>query len=235
MCQFKSFIVTKTDVLHDLDEDSHEALIKKYGLKDNTPLPLFVRVEMTPNDGSLFNHSRDNWVFRVDQDYRPGWFSEKEAEEACWPKLQEHFKLRFLMTGILAEIKEGRWFIGGDARINKLSGSAIVGEMRETSQVGVMRETSRVGVMRETSRVGEMRETSQVGEMWETSRVGVMWGTSQVGEMRETSLISDLRSKTATWSAKDKAIVIDRTGPSAVIYTADSAAKLKKAKSQEKP
>ena len=126
MCKFKSFIVTKNDILHDLDDDSHEALIKAHGLKDNTPSPLFVRVEMTPKDGNSFNHVRENWHLRVDQDYRPDWFSEKEAEEACWPKLEATFKARFLLSGNVKELTKGKWFIGGSATIESVLGSATI-------------------------------------------------------------------------------------------------------------
>ena len=181
MCKFKSFIVTKNDILHDLDDDSHEALIKAHGLKDNTPSPLFVRVEMTPKDGNSFNHVRENWHLRVDQDYRPDWFSEKEAEEACWPKLEATFKARFLLSGNVKELTKGRWFIGGSATIESVGDSATI---------------------------------EYVG------------GSATINRVCDSATIAGIYSKTATWKLKDKAIAIDRTGDSVVIYTASKETKL---------
>ena len=200
MCKFKSFIVTKNDILHDLDDDSHEALIKAHGLKDNTPSPLFVRVEMTPKDGNSFNHVRENWHLRVDQDYRPDWFSEKEAEEACWPKLEATFKARFLLSGNVKELTKGKWFIGDSATIEYVGDSATI------NSVG---------------------DSANIKSVWGSATIKRVGGSATINSVWDSATIAGIYSKTATWKLKDNAIAIDRTGDSVVVYTADKATRLK--------
>ena len=59
MCQVKSGLVLKDKVFMPLDYDSHEDMIKELKLKDTTQSPDFVRVEIIPKDGDLFNHNLD--------------------------------------------------------------------------------------------------------------------------------------------------------------------------------
>ena len=208
MCKFASGIIgyKHKKVYFDIDIDSHSELMEKLKIKDETEWPSFVKFEITPKDGDVFNHEKSNWEYKVDSDHSqdrlPDWYDEKKAKEQAWEKVQEVFKARFLVNKKIQEIKEGRWYLKnsnvekmlGTSKAN-LWGTSQVGEMRETSQVGVMRGTSQVGEMRGTSRVGEMWETSQVGVMWETSQVGVMRGTSRVGVMRGTSQVEKLNDQ----------------------------------------
>ena len=63
MCNFKSFIITKSgDILHTKKDNSHETIIeenkKKYDLRDETIDPkklLFARVEIIPPNGDIFS------------------------------------------------------------------------------------------------------------------------------------------------------------------------------------
>ena len=56
MCEFLSAVVTKTKFYYDAFDDSHETLIQKHKLNDNTRTPDFVRIEITPKDGDICNH-----------------------------------------------------------------------------------------------------------------------------------------------------------------------------------
>ena len=153
MCNFFSGIVTKDKTYAGWETDSHEDLIKAAKLDDTTNNPNFVRVEFVPKDGDIFNHNSDNWVLKVDQDFKPEWFTEKFAKSEMRKNLENFVKERFIVDREVDEIKTGRWFLKNGI-IRKLCGDAKVGEMRETSQVGVMMGTSQVGVMWETSQVG---------------------------------------------------------------------------------
>ena len=98
MCRFFSAVVIKDKVLFDMDIDSHEDILVKFGLKDNSPFPNFVRVEVTPKDGDLFNHDLDNWEMRVDQDTRPDWFDAGEYEAKIKTALKETLEQRFIIN-----------------------------------------------------------------------------------------------------------------------------------------
>ncbi len=112
MCNFFSGIITKSGVLFDLDNDSHEEIIKKHKFNDNTKSPDFVRVELTPKDGNPFNHTKENWELNTDQDYTPEWYSPKFAEKEMREALKQLIKVRFIINNdSWKEITDKRIFV----------------------------------------------------------------------------------------------------------------------------
>ena len=81
MCQFFSAVVKPDGIIFDKNIDQHETLIESANLDDTSMNPDFVRVELTPIDGDVFNHDPNNWKFIIDQDLIPEWFDEKVAEK----------------------------------------------------------------------------------------------------------------------------------------------------------
>lgn len=80
MCEFASFILTKSNEYYLENSNSHEDIIDKYHFNDNN----IVRIEMLPPVPILneerytekfLNKLRDpnNWRFKVDQDTYPDW------------------------------------------------------------------------------------------------------------------------------------------------------------------
>ena len=57
------------------------------------------------------------------------------------------------LTGELDELKDGRYILGGDARVRSLNGTARVGSMYGTARVGSMDGTASVGSMYGTATV----------------------------------------------------------------------------------
>jgi hypothetical protein len=108
MCELASFIITPDDILYRLDTDSHEAIVDKFKLKDDTKNPNFVRVEVTPNDGDIFNHDLKNWTAKLDQDLLPKWFKGIENYETSLKKLLKDviFKERFIIDKKNVEVVE---------------------------------------------------------------------------------------------------------------------------------
>lgn len=73
MCTFRSYIVTKTEVLGLDRSDSHTDILEHFNISDTDLLPNFVRVEINrPNEGAD-PLDLSLWFFRVDQDYVPDW------------------------------------------------------------------------------------------------------------------------------------------------------------------
>ena len=85
MCNFFSAIVLKNgEMIYDLNTSSHENLIEKAGIKDDTADAdklTFARIEITPKDGNVFVKKKD-WYLKIDQSIIPVWFS-KELERKC--------------------------------------------------------------------------------------------------------------------------------------------------------
>ena len=147
MCQFKSFIVTKSgDILYKYSSDSHEDIIKKYNLIDNTNDPdkmLLARVEITPPDGNVFENDLSKWNFKIDQSIIPSWWS-KKLEKKCFLVL-EHYLSDVIITGEHEHIEDKHGLYIRDAKIKTIKNSRV-NEMLENSQVNEMLENSQVKI-----------------------------------------------------------------------------------------
>jgi len=61
--------------------DEHEKLIDIANYKDDYDTKNFVRVEISPRNGNYLYP--DDWVLKVDESFRPRWFSPNH-EQCCW-------------------------------------------------------------------------------------------------------------------------------------------------------
>ena len=77
MCKLKSCIVLQDRVFCP-DYDSHDKMLSELKIKDTrkNAESLFVRVELSPEDGDIFSLV-DDWEMTVDQDIKPEWFLEE--------------------------------------------------------------------------------------------------------------------------------------------------------------
>ena len=82
MCKPASFVVTKNRIFWSKLSNSHEDIIEENNLNDSTRSPDFVRIEISPKDKDLTIPMK-NWIFKLDQDFKPEWFDPKEAEIAA--------------------------------------------------------------------------------------------------------------------------------------------------------
>jgi hypothetical protein len=64
MCRTKSGILLKDSVYMSFEHDHHTKMLEELGIKDDSAFPNFVRIEITPKDGDIFNHDLKNWVFK---------------------------------------------------------------------------------------------------------------------------------------------------------------------------
>ena len=97
MCQFFSGIITREKTVWDYDNDSREFLIEKGNLEDLSKSPDFVWVELIPRDGDVFNHNLKNWYLKIDQDFKPDWFSDEFAAKEMKKAIKQVFKKRFFV------------------------------------------------------------------------------------------------------------------------------------------
>ena len=84
MCNAFSAIVTKKGkVLWEFGKDSHDTIITKYKLRDDTAdaeRMKFARIEISPKNMDYLNP--DEWVFHLDERITPSWWSEWYEDEA---------------------------------------------------------------------------------------------------------------------------------------------------------
>jgi hypothetical protein len=203
MCEFKSGIVLKDRIYCPLNHDHHTQMLEELGIRDDSQFPNFVRVEMIPRDGDVFNHDLNNWKLNVDQDFRPDWFDADKTEKEMKVKMQEAFEKMFIIDREVEEISSGEWYLKNGI-IRRLGGNAIINVMRGSSQVK------------------EMWGRSQVKEMWESSQVKEMWGNSQVNVMRGSSQVFIPSSKNVKIvSINDNATVKDLSDKPKLIVAND--------------
>jgi hypothetical protein len=98
MCQFASFIITRTKVYWSSKSDSHEQIIRENGLEElDRETTNLVRVEIFPNWESILD--LDTWKFVLDQDRLPDWTFEGD------PGLEERAR-----KALKRRAQEERWF-----------------------------------------------------------------------------------------------------------------------------
>jgi len=94
MCKAFSCLITKSKrVYWEAGLDSHSDIIKLFLKKDkelkddkDPPYNTFASIEITPENRNYLKP--DKWIFKVDMERRPEWFSPKH-EELCWAEFNK--------------------------------------------------------------------------------------------------------------------------------------------------
>ncbi len=233
MCRPASMVLTETEVHWRGESDSHEAIIKHAGLKDDKLPPDFVRVEITPPGGDL-SRPLERWVYRVDQDVMPTWYNARREEARTRNALHEWFAACVMASGEHETVgRDTRYLCGtvvvgemygsaqvremcGSAQVREMYGSAQVREMCGSAQVGAMRDSAQVRVMCGSAQVGAMRDSAQVRVMCGSAQVGAMYGSAQVGAMRDSAQVGEMGGR-STASRYDRSARVGDAGGDAVL------------------
>jgi hypothetical protein len=102
MCKFASFVLTKDKIFWSENSDSHEYIIKEFGLyPDGSTGPNILPVEITPSMKIKSLTDFDNWDYRVDQDILPEWYDKEREESRTRKALIVRFKKEFKVGGSL--------------------------------------------------------------------------------------------------------------------------------------
>ena len=132
MCQLKSALVLKDSVFMP-DYDSHEQMIKELKLNYKTKNPDFVRVEITPPI-NIFDKPKD-WIFKVDQDLLPEWWSAKFAEKMVREELVKWLDIHVIFDKKIDVLDEGLYWVGGKSVIKSVRGSAVIKSVRDSAVI----------------------------------------------------------------------------------------------------
>jgi hypothetical protein len=126
MCRFFSCLIKKNgDVVYGMT-DSHEDLIQQEGLSDNTNDPskmLFARLEITPDDGNIFNNDFSKWSVHIDQTITPEWLTDN-MKAYCKEILAEVYSKRVFLTG-KHQVVKGIYYAGGDSTVKACGDSTV--------------------------------------------------------------------------------------------------------------
>ncbi len=134
MCRFFSCILTKYDDIYYADDDgklliSHDKIIETEHLNTKDELRTYLRVEITPKDGNVFNHNLDNWTINLDtlSDYIPDWYlrNKQHYDTLLKQELKRVFKEYFAIGETLIKAKPNIAFYR-DCNIENLSDANIL-------------------------------------------------------------------------------------------------------------
>jgi len=216
MCNFFSAIITKNDIIYDPQTDMHEDLIKKARLDDTTLRPDFVRVEINPIDGDIFNHDMNNWQFKIDQDLLPVWWTEdflRIAKERTKQALQDVFgKIIFInvknavITNQRAFLKNSSVEAWGNSSVVAWGNSSVVAWGNSSVEA------------RDNSSVEAWDNASVVA--WDNASV-VAWDNSSVEARGNSSVVIPLSKTINIKSVQDNAVVKDLSGDKPKLIVSD--------------
>jgi hypothetical protein len=140
MCYFVSYIVTESRVYHYPGVDSHDEIIKLAGLRDGVGGGNFVRCEIKPDWTDWADVSK--WRFRTDQDVRPDWYSEADAEQQG----------RIIAQRI---VDSGDWRVGGSLYLSGCTGLSALPDNQNVGGGLDLRGCTGLTALPDGLRVGE--------------------------------------------------------------------------------
>lgn len=128
MCMLKSMILTQDKVFCP-DYDSHSNMLVEMGIKDNSLVPSFVKIEITPPNGDM-RCPPEKWQYSVDQDELPPWYVQEIDEPRCRKSLVDWYGAHVFTEGH-HEVRSGKVWLFGTATADLYNNSSAT--LRENS------------------------------------------------------------------------------------------------------
>lgn len=125
MCKVKSMIVFKDRVYCAEDTDSHCEMLEKLNIKDESKEPNFLRVEISPPEKEFFLPI-DEWIYKVDQDYKPEWYVEEIDKARAFEVLKVWAESHIIINRSNFKIEgEGRFYIKNCKDVKACDSSSV--------------------------------------------------------------------------------------------------------------
>ena len=171
MCKFLSAIVSRDEIYHRDEIDSHELLERSLGMTATARKEReFVRVEFSPDaDNDLADISK--YKLRVDQETTPDWWAERSnyVEEY----LREVVKKK-IITGYRDLILGGCWIVANGAKVSTVVQSRIIavcagGTVQEVCAGGMVQKVWAGGMVQKVCAGGTVQKVCAGGtvqEVW---------------------------------------------------------------------
>ena len=130
MCRMKSMILLKDRVFCP-DYDSHADMLEALKIKDDKPVPTFVKIEIVPPNGDI-SAPVSTWHYEPDQDRFPEWYVRDVDEKRCRDALDE-WALAHVFTNGKHEVNGGVYFALGNSTVTAWDNSTV--KARDNSTV----------------------------------------------------------------------------------------------------
>ena len=216
MCKLKSAIILK-DRIFIPDYDSHSKMLEELGIKDDYlgASKKFVRAELSPKSGDVFTDI-DSWVFVIDQDITPEWFSVEEYK----PKMVEAVKkwaethIHIGKNGLKIESGENHYikdckdvdiydsatveYICGSATVEYICGSATVKNICGSATVKNICGSATVEYIYDSATVENIYGSATVENIYDSATVKNICGSATV-----------ISSRFAKWEKAESLIIAE--------------------------
>ena len=223
MCQFKSAIVLKNRIVCPLDLDSHTDILESINMKDDNEFPNFVRIEMIPKDGDIFNHNLNNWVLKVDQDFIPEWFDEDKTEKQMREiYMPEVFEKRFIIDREVDEITEGRWFMKNGI-LNKLAGSATIQRVCDSATIQRVCDSATVQDVYDSAIIQFVFDSATIQRVFDSATIQNVYGSAIIQRVCDSATIQDVFDSATIQNVYGSATIQNVYGSATVQRVCDSA------------
>jgi hypothetical protein len=132
MCNFWSACIDTKGNVYYSDVDSHDEIIKKHGLnnagKPGTQGHDWMKTELLPPGGDVFNKEYDKWTVKVDQVITEGWYMKRKMffDEKIVSAFKEARKTRIYEDAKDIEIKTGNVYLKNSSAVLWGSSSAVL-------------------------------------------------------------------------------------------------------------
>jgi hypothetical protein len=184
MCKAASFVVTKDKVFWSKKTDSHEDIIREFGLSPEVAGKICVlRCEIVPPINERYDLPAKDWIYKTDQqeDKLPEWFDAVDVEKRCRESLSEWIKAR-VFVGVECDIHDTVAFAFKASKVAACGSSKVTA--RGSSTVAA-RDSSTVTAW-DSSTVTALGSSTVTA--WESSTVTA----------RDSSTVTALGSSTVT-------------------------------------
>ena len=126
MCKPASFVLTKDNVFWSKTSDSHEDIISEHNLHpDGARGANVVRIEITPPNDD-YTLPIGQWVYKLDQDDTPKWYSKESAIERVMLSLPDWVASKIVLPNQERElIVDGDIVLAVYGTVNRVSGGTV--------------------------------------------------------------------------------------------------------------
>lgn len=208
MCQEASFVLTKPKVYWSRFTDSHEEIIKEFGLHadgvaNGVNGPSILRVEVRPPNGDMTRPPAE-WEFVVDQDIMPEWFDAKRDSDRTRAALIDWIAANVISSSCYL-VTEGRVFIVGDAIVEWVSHRATVMRICDNAKVKNICCNAVVRSIHGTAVVNQIHDNAIIEGVFDNANVGSVYGNARINNVYNNAVVNSVRGCATVGIMFDKA------------------------------
>jgi len=210
MCKPASFVLTKDKVFWSKKTDSHDEIIREFGLHEGNAVQIYtLKVEISPADGDIFSDPA-TWPYKLDQDMLPAWHNPVRDKKRAEAALRDWVAARVFIG------KAGLVFNSDEVVFLKNSSAELWGsssaELWGSSSVELWDSSS--AVLRGSSSA-VLRDSSSA-ELYDSSSA-VLWDSSSAESIKDSATATNKSSEIDLPKPAGKyAVAIDRRGDRAI-------------------